>query len=390
MLQQETCPMTRLRFLAALVFPLVPFGPVARAQAPMGTPRVRVETLQGGTGGSLTRVLAEDLAASEMLALTEDAAATDVTVVSGTVTGSRLEGVVRNAQGEEVLRTMYDGVDLRRAAHEFADDVVFALTGRPGIASSRLAFVSDQSGDQEIYVCDADGRNVLRATFEGEGACQPSINRTGSYLIYTSYASGYANVLGLDLLSGLRRRVLSQPGINSGASLSPDGNRLALCTSADGWPVLVVRGLQGGGERHVTGRDGIASAPSWSPTGDDVVFSWDNGSGMGPILCEGRPGRQAVPLAVGFSHCHSPDWSPDGQRLVFVTLQHGRSQLALWERGQTRSRLLGEGRDPCWGANGKHIVFTTGAALIRLNVDTGRRVTIIENFGRVAEPSWTK
>lgn len=382
--------MTRLQLVFAVMFPWLAFGHNGWGQAPAGTPRVRLETLQGGTGVSLTRVLQEDLVSSEMLAVTTDPNAQQVAVASGTVTGSRLEGVLVNAEGEEMLRMMYDGIDLRRGAHEFADDIVFALTGRPGIASSRLAFVSDQSGDQEIYVCDADGRNVMRATFEGEGACQPSINRTGSYLTYTSYASGYANVLGLDLLSGMRRRVLSLPGTNVGAALSPDGNRIAVCVSASGWPMLVVRGLQGGGERHLTGRDGIASAPSWSPNGEDVVFSWDNGSGMGPILCEGRPGRQAVPLPVGYSHCYSPDWSPDGQRLVFVTLQYGKPQIALWERGQTRARLLADGRDPCWGANGRHIVYTTGEALIRLNVDTGRRVTILENFGRISEPTWTK
>ncbi len=394
-------PGPRLISVAVIPWMALAFGATARAQLPPGIPeaapatatappRLRLETLEGGTGASLTRVLEQDLLTSEMLVLTSDPEAAEVAIVRGTVTGSRLEGVVLDTKGEELMRTLYDGVDLRRAAHEFADDVVFALTGRPGIASSRLAFVSDQSGDKEIYICDADGRNVLRASFEGEGACQPSINRIGSYLTYTSYASGYANVLGLDLLTGLRRRLISHPGANIGAALSPDGNRLVLSTSAGGWPVLTVRGLQGGGERYLTGRDGIATAPAWAPTGDDVVFSWDNGSGEGPILCEGRVGRRAAPLEVGFTHCHSPDWSPDGFRLVFVTLQNGRPQVALWDKGAPHARLLGEGRDPCWGANGRHIVFTTGSALIRLNVDTGRRVTIVENFGRLAEPTWTK
>ena len=45
----------------------------------------------------------------------------------------------------------------RRFAHQVADDLVFKLTGKPGIASSKIAYVSDRTGNYQIYCIDADG-----------------------------------------------------------------------------------------------------------------------------------------------------------------------------------------------------------------------------------------
>lgn len=329
-----------------------------------------------------------DLRASGHFALTADPAG--ATVVGGTVTGSRLEGRLTDPSGTELLRNIYDGPDLRRGAHELADDVVFALTGRPGIATSRMAFVSDASGRPEIYVCEADGRERRRVTYDGALAAHPSIDRTGSMLTYTTHRGARAEVFALDLVGGTRRRLVSAGGGNHGAALSPDSHLLALSMADGGWPAIFVMPLDGSIRHRMSAPTSVPSAPAWSPDGKRVVFACDEGDGTGPHLHEGRAGRRARRLALGVSSAFSPDWSPDGEHLVFVTRHRDVLWLAVWDRGAARVRLLGPGRDPCWGADSRHILFSTGESLETLHTETGHRRTIIENFGRLSEPTWTK
>jgi TolB protein len=383
------CRPTPPRTLRVLLLALATVA-VAAAQ-PVSSPatiRVRVEPLTGSTGASIAALIEADLQASGAIALTADPVG--AVVVGGSVAGSRLEGRLTDADGTELLRNMYDGPDLRRGAHELADDVVFALTGRPGIATSRLAFVSDVTGRPEIYVCEADGRERRRVTYDGTMAAHPSIDRTGSLLTYTSLRGVRADIIALDLMNGARRPLVTAPGGNHGACLSPDGSQIALTMVESGWPTVVTMTLDGSSRRRLSRPGWVTSAPAWSPDGHRVVFTSDAGDNTGLQLHEGRPGGRTRQLHLGVTTAASADWSPDGQRLVFVTRHRDEAWLAVWERGAARVRLLGPGQDPCWGADSRHILFSTGDRLVTLHTETGNRRTIVENFGRLGEPTWTK
>lgn len=354
-------------------------------QAPL---RLRVDALAGSTGATIAALIATDLQASGAFVLTNDPAG--VHSVGGRVTGSRLEGQLLDPAGTPLLETVYDGPDLRRGAHELADDIVFALAGHPGIATSRIAFVSDATGRPEIYVCEADGRERRRVTYDGALASHPSIDRTGSLLTYSSHAGLHSEIYLLDLMGGARRRLVASPGGSGGAALSPDGRRLALNATLGGWSSVTVMDIDGSNPRRMARDRWVSSSPAWSPDGQRVVFACDEGDGDGPHLREGRAGHRSKRLALGSGPAFSPDWSPDGHQLVFVTEHRGETWLALWERATSRVRLLGPGRDPCWGADSRHILFSTGAELVTLHTDSGQRRTIVENFGRLSEPTWTK
>jgi TolB protein len=369
---------------------LLALAAASTATEPAADPliRIHVQSFTGSTGATVAALVKADLFASGAFALTQEPA--DALIVGGTVTGSRLEGRLTDAGGTERLRNMYDGPDLRRGAHELADDVVFALTGRPGIATSRLAFVSDVTGRPEIFVCEADGREKRRVTYDGTLASHPSIDRTGTLLTYTSHRGGQADLISLDLMTGARRALVNAPGGNHGACLSPDGRHLALSMAENGWPEIVTMALDGSGRRRLSHRGWVPSSPTWSPDGRRVVFTGDAGDGNGPQLFDARPGRPARRLRLGVSVAYSPDWSPDGERLVFVTRHRDESWLAVWEQGAARVRLLGPGQDPCWGADSRHLLFSTGDRLVTLHTETGHRQTVVENLGRLSEPSWTK
>jgi len=78
--------------------------------------------------------------------------------------------VIETGKGTVLLDKVWGGklpADLRRLAHIAADEIVRELTGRPGIAQTRIAFVSGQNRVKEVYLMDYDGARVRRLTSTG-------------------------------------------------------------------------------------------------------------------------------------------------------------------------------------------------------------------------------
>src|SRR5579863_1420497 len=76
---------------------------------------------------------------------------------------------VRQTPSLSILEKIYNGAatqdGARQVAHQFADDIISRLSGGvPGIAESKIAFVSNRSGHKEIWEMDYDGANQQQLT----------------------------------------------------------------------------------------------------------------------------------------------------------------------------------------------------------------------------------
>lgn len=78
----------------------------------------------------------------------------------------------------------------RMAVHAASDAVVRWATGEPGIAATRIAFVTQGRGSKEIYLVDSDGENVTRLTSDGSLALSPALSQDGGMFAYSSYRAG--------------------------------------------------------------------------------------------------------------------------------------------------------------------------------------------------------
>src|SRR5207245_6793035 len=92
---------------------------------------------------------------------------------------------VGNGGAPEVRVKRYRGevsdAQLRRFAHQFADEIVMRLSGGvPGVASTQIAFVSSRSGSKEIWVMDYDGANQRQLTSLHSIALTPRWWRDGT------------------------------------------------------------------------------------------------------------------------------------------------------------------------------------------------------------------
>lgn len=345
---------------------------------------ILIQPFAGSEGATAAKVVQNDLDLSGLFAMAPAARASFT--IGGTAGGGALEGTVTDAGGSVVLRKSYSG-PTRSAAHQFSDDIVETITGQKGIASTIIAFASSRTGRKEIYTADYDGANLNQLTKDGTISVAPALSPDGSKLAYTGYQSGYADIYLVDLAGGARNRIIKFPGTNSGAAFSPDGGRLACSISKDGNPELYVVGAGGSGARRLTRTKGVESSPSWSPDGNEIVYSSDERGGP-QLFRIGSGGGSGRLISTGYGYCTEPSWSPDGKKIAFTVRQGGFS-IAVLDLASGAVRIVAEGEDPVWGANSRHLIYSTGSSLVLLDTVKGRPTPIITGLGKVTEPTWS-
>lgn len=376
--------------ISLLLGSLAPLGSLT-AQTPTitisksDTFSIAVQSLQDQDGAQATRILENDLGASGLFNVTDASKAGFI--VSGISAGGSLQGKVVDPTGRIVLQGNYEG-SARSKVHKFADDIIETITGKPGFANSKIAFVATRSGHKEIYTADADGSNVQQLTRDNAISVAPALSADGSKLAYTGYQSGYADVYLIQLGSGARQRIIKFPGTNSGAAFSPDGSRIALSVSKDGNPELYVTSSSGGGASRLTRSRGAESSPAWSPDGGEIVYSSDE-TGSPQLRRISSGGGSGRPLSTGYNYCTEPDWSADGKKIAFNVRQGGEFAVAVLDLEGGITRVLATGQNPAWGRDSRHLIYADGD-LYMLDVQNGRKTKLVGGLGKISEPTWSK
>ncbi len=391
-------PMLRRSLLPLFLLIALCLGTIARAaedDVPVITVRknagqidLALNPLAGPEGTAATKTLTDDLNMAGAFALTVGGGTATYTA-SGQAGGNGLEGKLVDRSGNSLLNKTYSG-PARTAAHQFADDIVLALTKQHGIAGGRIAFIGTRTGHKEVYTCDTDGANLRQLTNDANISVGPALSPDGRRLAYTGYKSGYADVYVINLASGNRDRVVKFPGTNTGAAFSPDGGRLALSCSRDGNPELYTVGVGGGDARRLTHTPGVESSPTWSPDGGEIIYVSDAG-GQPQLYRIGADGGSGRRISTGFGYCTEPNWSPDGKRVAFNVREGGGFAVAVLELDGGNARVVASdaGR-PAWGADSRHLLFSSGDSLSILDVPTGKRTHVASGVGKISEATWSR
>jgi TolB protein len=263
-----------------------------------------------------------------------------------------------------VLARRYGGSPdvVRRLAHQIADDIVRQFTGRPGIALSRIAFVSGHKDAKEIYIMDYDGQRIRRITTSGVLNLSPAWSPDGRRLAFASWRGGRPGIWLLDDSGKIVKVRTVQGELNSAPDWSPDGRRLVYTSTADGNSELYVTDVDSGRSTRLTRSSAIDTSPAFSPNGREIAFTSDRG-GTPQIYVMDSEGLNVRRVTFNGSYNDSAAWSPDGSRLAYASRQNGRFDVAVMEVAGGAVTLLthGEGHNenPRWSPDGRHLAFAS-------------------------------
>lgn len=358
-------------------------------------PRLRLAVFSGGTGASARAVLQEELLNSREFFVATHDEAVDFTL-EGSSIGGRVSGRLLDQKGRQLFERSYAAPGLDENIKALTDDIIYTITGKPGLATSRMVFVSDKSGRKQVYVCNSDGKEVQQLTHDRLAAVAPTISPDASMVAFTSYRSGFPTVHLMDIHSGWEREISDTPGSSAGPAFSPDGSRLALVMSFIGNPEIFVSDLNANTAACISDSFGAPGSPSWHPDGRHIAFSNDDGQGSSLYIVK-MPDKEGQPAhfsrwRTGYSHSTDPEWSPDGRQVAFTARSGNQWIVAIKTYPNGTSRIIERGgaMHPSWSPNGRYLCYTQHGELFVHEITTGSRRSVLKNFGRITEPRWMR
>ena len=273
--------------------------------------------------------------------------------------------ISRGPGGEPVAAEVVPGTSARNALLRAADVAVDKTNGLGlrGFFAERLAFVSERTGHDEIYVSDLFFGGMRWLTQDRAIALEPRWSPDGSTLIYTSYKSGFPDIYKIDLNTNERTTFVSFRGTNSGAHFSPDGRQVAMVLTGEGTSEIYVSNAQGHAVSRRTRFDSAKASPCWSPDGSRIVFASGNPSPQLYVISAGGGPMQRIAHGIS-SYCAEPDWSrADPNKIAFTMGIGGNNyQIAVYDFSKDQSVRVSnapfDGIEPCWLADGRHLIYT--------------------------------
>lgn len=193
---------------------------------------------------------------------------------------------------------------------------------------SHYAFVQSR-GNLNMKLVIRDAATGKDSVFDPGGGFaavrRPSFHPKGDRVCFAIPAAAGQEIVcvGRD---GKDRTTLTTGGINNWPAYSPDGSRIAFCSSRDGEFDLYVMSADGTDVKPVAKLNGMQARPCWSPDGKRIAFTW-NADGRYDIHAVNLDGTGLVRLTDGFERADYPTWHPDGTALAFVGERGGRFDL---------------------------------------------------------------
>lgn len=287
-----------------------------------------------------------------------------------------------------------------RLARTVADLIVEAFTGTRGCAATEIAMISSRTGQHEVFVMDADGRNARAATRspslksfpswlpDAEGILYTSytkegpaglfmtsrgkvragrlfpgllrgfskfrgvFDRSGDYLAIVASTHGVSDIYTVHRASGRLDRLTRSPALEVGPTWSPDGETLAFVSDRSGSPQIYTMNRDGSDVKRITFNGNYNTSPAWSPDGQWIAYE-TRVERQFDIWLVDPSGTTAIPLITHRRSDESPSWSPDGRKLAFSSTRRGKADIYLVDRNgenlQRLTRSAGDNVSPAWG-----------------------------------------
>jgi TolB protein len=287
----------------------------------------------------------------------------------------------------------------RLLAHRMADEIILRYTGKPGIATSRITYVSQVGKGKEIFVMDYDGARVKKITANNSINLSPSWSPDGQWIAFMSYRSGSPELKILSSKGELRSAFPQKGELNSAPSWSPDGKLLAFSSGRDGNAEIYTLRPSDGSLTRLTRDAGIDTSPTWSPDGHSLAFTSDR-SGSPQIWLMDSDGGNVRRLNTELSYCDAPSWNPvpeEDESIAFTARVPGGFDIYVYDLKERTIKRVTDGGGinewPRWSPDGRHLVFASnrsgGFDVYTMDAD-GDHVRRLTRGGSNTSPSWAR
>ncbi|GJM43799.1 MAG: hypothetical protein DHS20C21_06410 [Gemmatimonadota bacterium] len=172
-----------------------------------------------------------------------------------------------------------------------------------------------------IYVYGGAGRPLLvSTTYAGAGMTYvspsamgsfdtaPDVSPTGERIAFQTSVGGITRICTV----GITGRPFTVYAEGTNPSWHPSANKLAFSKQVGPFSQVFALNLSSGQVTQVTTGDHDSSLPDWSPDGEGIVFASNRDGGMWHIFTMKSDGSSVTQLTHGAAEAGWPHWSDDG------------------------------------------------------------------------------
>jgi len=228
----------------------------------------------------------------------------------------------------------------------------------------RLAFISDRSGSNQIYLMDADGSHVTQVTKDYNNTLPVWLPDGAKIAFRTNDDKGlwWWRIANLDGSQITQFTTPSYDFFFQTPAWSPDGRKMAYMSLEeqkernDGASQIHVKNIDGSRDVALTHDTWENAYPIWSPDGQQIAFLSErhgeyNIFALYVMRADGSHVRQLSRPVYGDAYTRY-SWSPDGTQIAIGDINTGRIDIISIATGETHPLLeLDEGEavfSPSW------------------------------------------
>jgi Tol biopolymer transport system component len=241
-----------------------------------------------------------------------------------------------------------------------------------------------------LNVQDGSRRLLTSPPMTAIGDGSPAVSPDGKTVAFVRRATSYGlgDLFLVPLEGGQPRRMTSDNADMNGAAWTTDGREIIFSSNRGGshrlWQVDVATA-------HITpfAASGLNSLrPATDPTGNRLIYTeWTTNTNIWRVDLSGPPSRRkGLPWIASTLHQDSPQYSPDGRHVAFISDRSGFWELWMADSDGENMRQLThfggpQAGSPQWSPDSQEIAFdlrgdgVSKIFLVDISTDTIRQIT---------------
>jgi Tol biopolymer transport system component len=235
-------------------------------------------------------------------------------------------------------------------------------------APTSILFVSETIYHYDLFTFNVDNNELRNLTASNYNDYQPSISPKGDLIAFSSNRGGNYEIYLSNLIGMDQTLLVNDPGADTYPTWSPDGEQIAFVSDRSGKKEIYTINVQEALHdrenievRRITQNQLAEEHLSWSPDGQYIVFhaTISGSPEIFRVAVEGDS-SEAEQLTFNDATDKNPTYLPDG-RISFESNRDGIYEIYIMnDNGSSETRITQNNygnHAPNWTPDGQHLVF---------------------------------
>jgi uncharacterized membrane protein len=246
-----------------------------------------------------------------------------------------LPGTIAFTSNRNGIRQIYEMSDpmltnIKQVTFSAGDDLQSAWSPQ----GNHIAFTSSRDSNNEIYVMNVDGSNLINLTNSPANDQDPTWSLDGNWIAFTTDRDGNQEIYRMRADGTELTNLTQTPANDREPSWGREGNLfgatevIVFTSERDGNLEIYRMNKDGQNQTNLSQNSASDFAPSASVKEEKIAFT-SNRSGNDEIYVMGLNGNNPTNITNDTAIDQNPTWSPDGSWIAYTTNREGNIEIYI-------------------------------------------------------------